>query len=198
MSTPDQHAYSEANEEDNPFHVRELTTAQFTSLLGSQFANVATWGQRAITGSSLWSLEATGLETADAPSASFFAERTEQGWRVDHEPAPLYVVAVASNEPLPPIAASSALGDYGLEMVREPAEALERLHRELESQTAERTRLESELADANARLRRIEGSVTWQLFERARKVVFAVLGGEGSAAGRLLQSALRRIGSLFA
>jgi SAM-dependent methyltransferase len=53
------------------------------------------------------------------------------------------------------------------------------------------------LNDALARLRRIEGSVTWQLFQLVRTRVFALLGGETSRAVALLQSSLRWIGSIL-
>ena len=54
-------------------------------------------------------------------------------------------------------------------------------------------KLQSELADYRLA---IEGSVTWQLFERARRVLYGVLGGRETALGRLLQKALRGIGRL--
>jgi SAM-dependent methyltransferase len=47
------------------------------------------------------------------------------------------------------------------------------------------------------RLRRMEGSVTWQLFERVRRRTFALLGGEESHAVTLLQSVLRWSGRLL-
>jgi SAM-dependent methyltransferase len=48
-----------------------------------------------------------------------------------------------------------------------------------------------------ARLQRVEGSVTWQLFQRVRARGIALLGGEGSRAVTLLQSGLRWTGALF-
>jgi SAM-dependent methyltransferase len=53
------------------------------------------------------------------------------------------------------------------------------------------------LNDAMARLRRIEGSVTWQIFQLVRRHVFALLGGERSRAVALLQRVLRWIGSIL-
>jgi ubiquinone/menaquinone biosynthesis C-methylase UbiE len=209
MSTPDRRAYSELAHEQNPFHVRELTTAEFTKLLTSQFANVATWGQRPITGSALSALgESSG---ADGVPQFFVVERIGDSWRLASDLSPLFVVAVASNAALPPIAANSVLADSGLEAVRVAEDNAEKLRHELDTQWrnakefADRAlraeskvaALESELAVARPCVERVEGSVTWQLFERVRATVFRVVGGEGSTAARALQSALRVLGRLL-
>jgi O-antigen biosynthesis protein len=200
MSTPDRGAYSDENDEANPFHVRELTVAQFTALLGSQFANVSTWGQRAINGSALWQLTGSGAVNG-MPAENVFVERAEEGWSLHPELSPLYIVAVASNEPLPPIAAHSALGDCGLDMVHMAWDANETLRLQLDEQSKAqalaRVQLDSELTAARARIERVEGSVSWQLLERLRRLVFGIVGGEGSAAGAALQRALRRVGRLL-
>jgi hypothetical protein len=54
--------------------------------------------------------------------------------------------------------------------------------------------LDARLHDATRRLRRIEESVTWQLFDRFRTRAVAVLGGEKSQPVALLQSVLRWTG----
>jgi GT2 family glycosyltransferase/glycosyltransferase involved in cell wall biosynthesis len=54
--------------------------------------------------------------------------------------------------------------------------------------------LDASLNAANNRLRRVEGSVTWQLFQRLRARVFGLLGGEDSAAVGWIQATLRSIG----
>ncbi|MGP0036346.1 MAG: class I SAM-dependent methyltransferase [Solirubrobacteraceae bacterium] len=57
--------------------------------------------------------------------------------------------------------------------------------------------LDVQLKDATARLRRVEGSVTWQLFQRVRGRTFALLGGEESRVVTRIQSALRWTGKVF-
>jgi SAM-dependent methyltransferase len=52
-------------------------------------------------------------------------------------------------------------------------------------------KLQSELAECRSA---IEESVTWQLFQRARRVVYGVLGGRDTALAKLLQKALRGVG----
>ena len=197
MSTPDRNAYADANEQENPFHVHELTTDEFMALLRTRFAHVAAWGQRPVTGSSMSALEPT-TDTSGARPNSFFLQRTDAGWNVIDNPSPLYVIAVASNEPLPPISAHSSLADPGMESVRGAWETAEALRGELASQVALRdgqvSELQAQLAVAQRRLQRVELSVTWRLLQRGRTLVFAVLGGERSAAAQALQRSLRAIG----
>ena len=197
MSTPDRNAYADANEQENPFHVHELTTDEFTALLRTRFAHVAAWGQRPVTGSSMSALEPTTDSSGSRPN-SFFLQRTDAGWNVIDNPSPLYVIAVASNEPLPPISAHSSLADPGMESVRGAWEAAEALRGELASQLALRdgqvSELQAQLDVAQQRLQRVELSVTWRLLQRGRTLVFAVLGGERSTAAQALQRSLRAIG----
>ncbi|MEA2159343.1 MAG: hypothetical protein QOD66_1723 [Solirubrobacteraceae bacterium] len=210
ISTPDREAYQEATPA-NPFHVQELDAEQFGELLRSRFANVGTWGQRTITGSSLTVVDA---QAADPVARSFFVEHSGDGWEVMPAPAPLYLVAVASDAQLPPVAAESTLGDSGLELLR-AAEAktveaveLKRVTAELDARTKQLARLSARAAHdahtissldaalnaAHRRSQRIEGSVTWQLFERVRGRTFSLLGGEDSRAVDRIQSTLRYVG----
>lgn len=117
VSTPDRRMYSEASGRENPFHERELSYEEFSSLLHGTFANAAVWGQRTITGSHLGAIE---LEGDDAPVAQsdFFIERAGDEWRIAGPPAALYLVAIASHAQLPAVPASSTLGDCGLELLR--------------------------------------------------------------------------------
>jgi Methyltransferase domain len=73
-----------------------------------------------------------------------------------------------------------------------------RLTAALEDRAAgdERTiaKLQSELTNYQSM---VQSSVTWQLFQRARRVAYGLLGGRESPLGRLLQKALRGIGRLI-
>jgi SAM-dependent methyltransferase len=199
MSTPDRCAYSETSGRNNPFHLHELTIEEFTRLLSSQFASIAVWGQRAITGSALSALKTAGTGGLP-PESCFFVERVEEGWRRAPDLSPLYGIAVASNAALPPIAASSTLGDGGMEMVRAAWETSEVLRHELAAQAAAGDRivaeLQSQLSVARKQIQRVEMSVTWQVFQRIRALTFRLLGGEQSAATRALQATLRACGRL--
>ena len=118
MSTPDRGAYGAARTEANPFHERELTLAEFRALLESRFKHAALWVQRTITGSYLGPL-AGEMPPAPAERADFFLEPVGDEWRVADELAPLYCVAVASRDPLPPIEPSSTLADPSLALLRD-------------------------------------------------------------------------------
>ena len=176
ISTPDRAAYGAASPEANPFHIRELAREELAGLLRTRFANTATWGQRTITGSSLAALEdPTGDDAAQW--RSFFIERVGDEWRVASGLSPLYVVALASNAPLPPVPADSTLGDCGLQLVRAVeadraeklgearalSEARERdareLHTELEAQRSELEAQRSELEAQRSELEAQRGEV---------------------------------------
>ena len=144
-------------------------------------------------------LEPTSHTSGLQPN-SFFLQRTNAGWHVIDNPSPLYVIAVASNDPVPPISPHSSLADPGMEMVRDAPEAVEAERGELASQVGVRDKriavLESELAVAHKQIQRVEMSVTWRLFVPVRRLLFAALGGERSAAAEELQRALRSVGRL--
>jgi GT2 family glycosyltransferase/SAM-dependent methyltransferase len=213
ISTPDRVPYDEAAGH-NPFHVRELSFAEFAELLESRFTNVRSWGQRTITGSALTALGSTARRPE--ASQSFFIEREGAEWRVAPAISPIYIVSIASNAELPSVPSDSTLRDPGLELVREAeAKAVERLPEQLKARERELASLRREVARLQARAaydahtissldtalnaaqkrnQRIEGSVSWQLFQRVRGRVFALLGGEDSRTVQRLQSTLRFVG----
>jgi O-antigen biosynthesis protein len=209
ISTPDREAYGEATGQVNRFHEHELTIAEFRALLRGRFGHVATWGQRTITGSYLNALDATSAETQ--PGRDVFVRRSAVGLELD-DPPPIFCVAVASREPLPPIPASSTLADADLELVKETAraygasvaerdhllgEAHERLNesnRMLDDKRAELLSLGDELAAARRELSLIEKSVSWQLLQRSKATATRLLGGEQSRLARALSAGLRLLG----
>ncbi|MEQ5841382.1 glycoside hydrolase family 99-like domain-containing protein [Paraburkholderia acidicola] len=101
ISSPNKYEYSDVTGYANPWHVRELYLDEFESLLHAQFANVALYGQRVVTGSILAPLE-------DAPS--HLRTLPEQDKPATEEQAgvarPLYFVAVATDG-VPPVLDSS-------------------------------------------------------------------------------------------
>jgi O-antigen biosynthesis protein len=183
MSTPERRAYTEDREFHNPFHVRELTQAEFGDLLGRHFPAVALFAQRAIAGSRIDALDGAGWE-----HASLAIERSGDGWREAGVPEPLYLVAVASAGELPPLPGESTLVDYGLEVLAERQATLDEHVRLLDERqaelvaTAERARLAEEEA------RRVKESVSWQALERVRGAI-----GEDSFLGRHLRALLDRV-----
>ncbi len=118
ISTPDRRLYSEVSEQHNPFHERELGFEEFIELLGAHFPHVATWGQRTITGSHMNTLDGASSKGRVPVSADFYIERSGEEWHIAGDPAPLYIVALASKVPLPKLADTSTLADCDLELMR--------------------------------------------------------------------------------
>ncbi len=100
ISTPDRDAYSPVGSAPNPYHVLELTRAEFEALLARHFAHAAIAAQRAVIGSVM--LSASGA----APARSF--ERRSPGLveASDHFARAPYLFALASAAPLPALPSS--------------------------------------------------------------------------------------------
>jgi O-antigen biosynthesis protein len=222
ISTPDRTAYSDDRDFQNPFHVRELTSEELLSMLRSRFANVRAWGQRLANGSTIWPF---GAAASDVEAGQrFIIERDGDDWRQASGIQAMYAIAVASNGPIPHTPPSSWLVDASDELVHlaERARASElaigdqlgsvqrelltagdmlanerRLVAVMEDRAAgdDQTivKLQSELADYRLM---VESSVTWQLFQRCRRVLYGILGGRETPVAKLLQKALRGIGRL--
>jgi SAM-dependent methyltransferase len=67
VSTPDRSIYTERAGNRNPYHLREMTRAEFAALLAARFPAVALYGQSVWSGSWLAQLDAAG-EASDARS----------------------------------------------------------------------------------------------------------------------------------
>jgi O-antigen biosynthesis protein len=99
ISTPDKDIYSGPGIPPNPYHVREVTEAEFSAALKTQFPNVTMIRQRALVGSFLDA-------GSDAGSTRHFETRgsfIEAGGQMARAP---YVIAFASKAPLPPVPSS--------------------------------------------------------------------------------------------
>ena len=100
ISSPDRDEYSEVPGYRNPFHAKELDRSEFAQLLESHFSHVRLVGQRIRAGSIVGPLEARE-DTAfvDFHGAGDNPNRSE-GLR-----APLYLIGVATNGPMPAVPA---------------------------------------------------------------------------------------------
>jgi GT2 family glycosyltransferase/SAM-dependent methyltransferase len=170
VSTPDRRIYSEASGQDNPFHERELSSEEFSQLLGDAFANVALWGQRTITGSHLGALSGSSSGSERSPQSEFFIERAGEEWRLASEPAALYLVAVSSNGALPEVPRSSTLGDCGLDLLRakerEATDAAQALIRQREEAVLQLDSAAAELSASEADVRSLEGKLVERQYAR--------------------------------
>lgn len=181
-STPDVTVYSHQHGNDNPFHVRELTEAQFRALLGGSFGHAAIMRQNVAVGSVI-----TG-QAQQGPAVAHSLRRTSDGgWRVTADLPHTYLLGVASDATLPQLPQLSALVDADLTLVRNAHRALvseqgrtaelgaeladERQRAAADQATAQRRRqrldsevhrLRSELATMQRRAQRAESVASWQ------------------------------------
>jgi O-antigen biosynthesis protein len=176
MSTPERHLYAEATGQDNPFHERELTLEQFRELLAVHFAHLAAWGQRTITGSHMHPLDDMP-GTQMVKHTDFYLEHSGDDWRLADDPAALYVIAMASNVPLPSATDTSTLADCGLELLRsrerEVVEAAgERTKAALEAETAQLLdTLERHRAEQLRDIRQRDADTQKELTQRDRDIL---------------------------
>lgn len=102
LSSPDRVIYAEGRDTKNEFHVRELDRGELADLLGAGFSHIALFEQRALWGSVILGEETTaargviGFDTHDGTSFE----------RHQGVPRAPYLIAVASDEPLPPLSHS--------------------------------------------------------------------------------------------
>jgi SAM-dependent methyltransferase len=101
VSTPDRDNYSPADMPANPYHVLEMTGEEFETLLRSRFSNISVIAQRPIFGSVLFP---AGASTAPPIC---FERRGDAHFEASIGLArPQYIVAFASDEPIPALPAS--------------------------------------------------------------------------------------------
>jgi ubiquinone/menaquinone biosynthesis C-methylase UbiE len=94
-SSPERDTYSPSGSSANPYHVRELSRAEFNALLRNSFAHVRLLGQRTMLGSAL-------VSDGDGPCQSLtFEKRGPRHFEAASGlPRPVYLVAVASDQPV--------------------------------------------------------------------------------------------------
>jgi SAM-dependent methyltransferase len=113
VSTPNKE--HEAEEEENPFHVKELTFSEFDGLLTRFFTHVNYLGQRLHPASSLWRIGSADV----APIQEFVIERKGEEFQQfsNSQRVPRYFVGVASQAVFD-VPAGSVLLDYSDELTR--------------------------------------------------------------------------------
>jgi SAM-dependent methyltransferase len=141
ISTPDRLHYSDALAYSNPYHVRELYAEEFYQLIRRHFRHAQFLGQRITYGSLMTPLDAgTDFLT--------FSDNEGQIIAQSGVPAPLYLIALASTEPLPPVPSSLFDGT--------------------QPHIQKMNRLSEELQVARDLLASVHGSLYWQIAEPVR------------------------------
>jgi O-antigen biosynthesis protein len=193
-STPERVTYSELTGQQNPFHVRELTEAEFRDVLGERFGEVRLWGQRTSTGSAIYPIDGN-TETGQ----TVFVEPEDDEWRRAAPPIPMYMIATASARPLEDMPDQSMLVDASQALLRSVYKDLGDLHEragkridelvgEVGARAAEVVALRDALADSDTKLRRLEASRAFRTLKRARAAVFNDDGSPRPPLGRVLSS----------
>ena len=95
VSSPERDVYSPSGSSANPYHVRELSRAEFSTLLRNSFVQVRLLGQRPVLGSAL-------VSEGDGPGRTLtFEKRGPRHFEASTGlPRPMYFVAVASDRPV--------------------------------------------------------------------------------------------------
>jgi SAM-dependent methyltransferase len=141
VSTPDRDVYSPLGSGANPYHVHELTCDEFLAALRQTFGHVSSVRQRVLTGSAL--LSDTGSDGVplvfDRRGDSHFEACTGM-------PRAPYVLAVASDEELPPLPPSLYIDRSDIETDKIRAIGLEARVRELGAVIAERDARQAEFS----------------------------------------------------
>ncbi|MBL6457600.1 glycosyltransferase [Belnapia sp. T6] len=154
ISTPDRHVYSAPGQPANRYHVLELTVPEFTEILGRRFAHHGILAQRAVMGSVLAPLDGAwgGWRTYDS----------RNGDLIEAQPGlsrAFYLVAVASDAPLPAVGSSLFAHNVSLDHLLAAPGALA---------TAQRARADMEAAWQEAERRE---TLARQMVEEQRTLV---------------------------
>jgi SAM-dependent methyltransferase len=160
-STPNAAEYRSADEEPNPFHVKELQVEEFRQLLAGHFAHVRLLGQRVLPCSSIWPLGSTDRHGME----EFLVSRGDSEFELvaPDRRAPLYWIALASNAAAAPssatesvlIDASDSLTRWGREELLAQREGTLALQRHVGE-------LERVIASLETAVRSLRGTVQWR------------------------------------
>jgi len=95
VSTPNKAIYRDQSTEENPFHLKELYFEEFREILTRHFRNTRFLGQQIHPGSSIWPIDATGINGFH----EFVLERGHSEFQFIEaaKRVPLYFIAIASN-----------------------------------------------------------------------------------------------------
>jgi GT2 family glycosyltransferase/glycosyltransferase involved in cell wall biosynthesis/SAM-dependent methyltransferase len=215
ISSPDRHQYALASNQPNPFHVKELSRAEFEQLLQSHFRHAVLCGQRIVHGSAILPAGPTEARNYTRPEGQVITARG-----LAH---PLIWVALASDGQLPappggllerPVDESDVAlhlaGERNAAFAERDAAVAEREAAVAERDAAEAARgsavaereaavaereaslavereLRARIAERDEQLAQVTGSAGWRLLERYRRLV------RGSAALSAVHAGLTRL-----
>lgn len=145
VSTPDRDVYSPAGAPANPFHVRELTQAEFIALLQAQFRHVQIVRQRPLIGSALLA------DTVSAAAPLVFDRRGDTHFEACMGlPRAPYLIAVASDQEQPALPPSVYVDRSDLDTCEQARRSLDEHLRQHQAKLAESQLRVAQLAQALA------------------------------------------------
>lgn len=154
LSSPDRDVYTDADSHENAYHLKELDRAEFKTLVSRRFRHAAFFEQDSITGSLICCEAGASARIDYVSSADGRHYRRTNGLPQAH-----YLIAVASDETLPPIS-SSVLDDLHLSKLQQAHEVhAVSLAREVSIRDAEIRRLQKALAEAESRARDLTSDI---------------------------------------
>jgi hypothetical protein len=132
ISTPNRPEYR-LLEPHNPFHVKELDSEEFESLLARFFGQVRVLGQRVYGSSNLWTLP----RTSAVMESGLFINRDNSEFVVSGTDcrSPLYLLGLASDAGLPPGPANDVLVDASDSLIKEKDRIQREMRETIGSQT---------------------------------------------------------------
>jgi O-antigen biosynthesis protein len=175
ISTPNSTGYQAASGQSNPFHVHELTDKEFAALLAEHFAHHAVWAQHAIGGSAMAILPDLGEEPPPKSrsangGSNFVIGRDADEWDLRDALPRVYMVAVASDAPLPTIPYDSALADAGMDLTKASLKELaDRLNPEIVSREEEVERRGNAIQQLEAHNRELTAGIEWRDAQLGRR-----------------------------
>ena len=164
LSTPERDIYSPADTAANPYHVKELSRAEFAALLRRHFAHASVLGQRPMLGSAIFAEEpalAAGVMTFEQRGPDRFEASTGL-------PRAVYLLALASDSAL-----AALPGSLYVQTSHVEAAVLAEAGRQAAAQQAERAALDQELLGIRATLATLRGN--FQLVGAGRSQAEATL-----------------------
>jgi SAM-dependent methyltransferase len=154
LSSPDKAVYTDRQNNQNPFHLRELYRDELESLLSSWFPAYRLWGQKLLFQSAIWSLEAQpGVAFHQQDSGELKSQTTPR-----HAATYLLALCAENEASLPAI-------DQGLSLFDDAAESVyEHYYHEIRKNMAAGELLaekERELAAIRSQLEHAPGRLSW-------------------------------------
>ena len=174
ISSPNRLTYSDEPQYRNPYHVKELYWEELRDLLGQQFQCVEFYGQRLATGSFIYPLHDS---TVDTSYIGYTTRDTNTVKEVCSIPSPVYFLAVCSDnsQTLQRPGSSSIYIDREVDIFRDHVEQIAELARTRQ----QAKKLAEENLDLKATLNGIHASFSWEVLTRCRRFK-AALAPEGS------------------